>query len=71
VVFLQIRGEGLVLGIEFIGSKDTLESFPAEWGMSSTTVTFFYAHKIIVLGRIAEDNPIVNKSAINSIVGED
>jgi hypothetical protein len=62
VVFLQIRGEGLVLGIEFIGNKDTLESFPAEWGMSSTTVTFLYTHKIIVLGRNAQDNPIVNKS---------
>lgn len=29
---LQIRGEGLVLGIEFVGNKETSKSFPAEWG---------------------------------------
>jgi 4-aminobutyrate--pyruvate transaminase len=31
----EVRGEGLVLGIEFVGDKETKKSFPAEWGVGS------------------------------------
>lgn len=27
-----MRGEGLVLGIEFVSNKETKESFPVDWG---------------------------------------
>jgi len=40
---LQIRGEGLVLGIEFIANKETKESFPASWGKTID-------HSLLILG---------------------
>lgn len=36
----QVRGEGLVLGIEFVGDKETKKSFPADWGMAVSIHTF-------------------------------
>ncbi|XP_024379449.1 vanillin aminotransferase isoform X2 [Physcomitrium patens] len=29
----EVRGEGLVLGIEFVSNKETKESFPVDWGV--------------------------------------
>ncbi|CAK9256556.1 unnamed protein product [Sphagnum jensenii] len=60
----EIRGEGLVLGIEFIGNKDTLESFPAEWAVGA----YFGAQcqAIGMLVRIAGDIIMISPPLIST-----
>lgn len=37
-----MRGEGLVLGIEFVGDKETKKSFPADWGKAVSIYVLFF-----------------------------
>ncbi|CAK9205173.1 unnamed protein product [Sphagnum troendelagicum] len=60
----EIRGEGLVLGIEFIGNKDTLESFPAEWAVGAYLRTQYQAIGMLV--RIAGDIIMISPPLIST-----
>ncbi|KAG0594533.1 hypothetical protein M758_UG086200 [Ceratodon purpureus] len=61
----EIRGEGLVLGIEFVGDKKIKKSFPAEWGVGA-----YFSGQCTVLGmliRFAGDMAMMSPPLIITI----
>jgi 4-aminobutyrate--pyruvate transaminase len=61
----EIRGEGLVLGIEFVANKETKESFPASWGVGG-----YFSAKCTELGmliRFAGDMAMMSPPLIITI----
>jgi len=58
----EVRGEGLVLGIEFVGDKETKKSFPADWGVGA-----YFSGQCTSLGmlvRFAGDNAMMSPPLI-------
>lgn len=58
----EVRGEGLVLGIEFVGDKETKKSFPADWGVGA-----YFSGQCTSLGmlvRFAGDNVMMSPPLI-------